>query len=376
MTLTNFSFDPLLDLAPWVGQRQCTFRFDRINAVTGEHLGELHPVRTNPRLSHDTTRIIKRQLNLSLAAEDAAQINALQDRVLPFMVFPDGTEYPLGKYVFSHQSDQLFTSGKISSVVLNDEMYIVDRQITTGFDAASLSLASTPGAAPVGTSFANGQVNRGSIISSVLAILLAELGIQAEVEASPFVINQAWAAGVTRGTIIEAMAVAGDYFSPWFDNNGVMQFIRSFNPATRIPDFDWDAGNQVMRGNILRQSDILDAPNRFVVISNSSANPTQAVFGQADVPINAPNSFENRGFYIPIVVDMQLLTTEQCQAVAVNLMQRQTVFETTTLTTAPDPRHDSYNVIKWQDELWLELNWTMVLAEGQAMTHTLRRSYR
>lgn len=374
MTLTNLPFDPLLDLAPWVGQRQCTYRFQRINGVTGQDMGEIRPIRSNPILTHDTTRTIKRQLNLNLGAEDTADINAVQDRVLPFMVFPNGQEYPLGRFVFTSLSEQVFTSGSLSNIVLNDEMYVIDQQITKGIDASNLALSSTPGTPNfiIGT----GQVNRGSAISRVLEILLQDFDIQVEIEASPFVINQAWAAGAQRGQIIETMALAGDYFSPWLDNNGIMQFIRAFNPALRIPDFDWDAGNQVMRSSIVRQSDILNAPNRFVVISNSSADPGIAIFGSADSAINAPNSFENRGFYIPRVVDVQALTVQQCQAMAQNLMQRQTIFETTTLTTAPDPRHDSYNVIHWLGELWLELAWSMTLTEGAPMSHTLRKAYR
>lgn len=374
MTLTNLPFDPILDLAPWVGQRQCTFRFQRVNGVSGQDMGEIHPIRGTSVLTHDTRRTIKRQLGMSLGVEDTADINPLQDRILPFMVFPNGQEYPLGRFVFTQQSYQLFTSGELSNAVLNDEMYIVDQQITTGVDAANLALTATPGV-PAITGLGLGQVNRGSAISRVLAVLLQDLDIQAEVEASPFVINQAWGAGAQRGQIIEAMALAGDYFSPWFDNNGIMQFIRTFNPALKIPDFDWDAGNQVMRANILRQSDIFNAPNRFVVISNSSGNSGVAVFGVADVSPNAPNSFENRGFYVPQVVDLQVLSTAQAQAVASNLAQRQTIFETTTLTTAPDPRHDSYNVIKWQGDLWLELSWSMSLSEGAPMTHTLRKAY-
>lgn len=379
MVLTNFPYDPLLDLAPWVGQRQATYKFQRVNGVTGQDMGEIHPVRSgNVTLSNDTQRVIKRQLNLSLGVEDAAAVNPIQDRILPFMVFPNGQEYPLGKFVFTQKSDQLFTSGDISNIVLNDEMYIIDQQIVKAFDAASIALSASPGtpAFSGSSSLGFGQVNRGSAISRVLAIMLAEFNIEAEVESSPFVVNQAWAAGTSRGTIIEAMALVGDYFSPWLDNNGVMQFIRSFNPALKIPDFDWDAGNQVIRAGILRQVDIFNAPNRFVVISNSSANANLPTFGSADVPINAPHSFENRGFYIPKVVDMQALTSRQCQAIAENLVARQTIFETTTLTTAPDPRHDGYNVIQWQGDLWLELAWSMTLSEGAPMSHTLRRSYR
>lgn len=372
--LTNFPYDPLLDLAPWVGQRQCTYRFAWVNGVSGKHLGDLHPVRSNPSISHDTSRTIKRQLSLSFGIVETAQINPIQDRVIPYMVFPNGTEYPLGRFAFTQQTNQIFTSGDLCNVVLNDEMFVVNQQIVEGIDAANLPLSSTAGVPAV--FFDTGLVRRGSSISSVLQKLLEGFDIQAQLEPSPFVINQAWPAGSRRGQIIEAMALAGDYFSPWFDNNGILQFVRAFNPAKRIPDFDWDTGRQVIRSSIVRQSDILSAPNRFVVISNAPVNPMEAVVGIADTPANAPNSFENRGYRIPVVVDLQVGSTPQAQAVARNLVERQTIFETTTLTTAPNPRHDGYNVIKWQGELWLELGWQMTLTEGAPMSHVLRRAYR
>lgn len=372
--LTNFEFDPLLDLAPWVGQRQATFRFDRINAVTGEFMGQIHPIRSNPTLTHDTSRTVKRQLSLTLGAEDAAEVNVLQDRILVYMVFGNGQEYPLGRYIFTQQSNQVFSSGELSNVTLADEMFMVDQQITEAFDASNLALTATLGIPSV--SVGTGLANRGTSVSTALQVLLLGFDIQAEVEASPFVVNQAWAAGTQRGQIMETMALVADYFSPWFDNNGTLRYLRAFNPALEIPDFDWDQGNQVLRSSIVRQNDAITAPNRFIVISNSSGSPAVPVVGSADVPLNAPNSLENRGFLIPSVNDLQVLTTVQAQAIAENLVQRQTIYETVSITTAPDPRHDSYNVIAWQGDLWLELNWSMTLREGSPMTHTLRRAYR
>lgn len=372
--LTNFPFDPLLDLAPWVGQRQATFRFELINGVSGEHLGDINPIRSRPQLTHDTTRTVKRQLTLSLGKADTSAVDPIQDRLMLWMVFGNGTEYPLGRYAFTQQTSQVFSSGDLSNIVLNDEMFVVNQQITSAFDAVNLNLTAVAGAPNV--VIGTGVANRGVSVSKCLQTLLDGFDVTAEVEASPFVINQAWAAGTTRGQIMETMALVGDYYSPWFDNNGVLQYIRAFNPALAVPDFDWDAGNQVLRSSVSRQSDVLSAPNRFVVISNASGTPTTAIYGIADVPVNAPNSFENRGFYIPVTYDMQVLSTVQAQAIAQNLAQRQTIFETATITTAPDPRHDSYNVIHWDGDLWLELAWSLTLAEGAPMTHTMRRAFR
>lgn len=360
MTLTNFPFDPLLDLAPWVGQRQASFRFELANRVSGINLGEIHPIR-GATLSHDTGRIIKRQLTVGLGTTDAALINPVTDMITVIMTFPEGSEYPLGEYVFTDASYQRFTSGRLGNLVLSDKMFIVDQQIEKAFTSRR--------------AFVPAYNNDATSISGCLNRILSDLPIQFEIEATTFSTVDSWPAGTMRGQILEALALTGDYFSPWFDNNGVLRFIRAFNPATRIPDFDWDTGNQVLRSSIVESSNVLTAPNRFIVISNASNTPQAAVYGSADVPVNAPHSKEARGFVIPHVVDLQALTKQQCQATAENLVQRQTVFETVQLTTAPDPRHDSYNIIQWQGEPWLELSWGMTLTEGQPMTHTLRKAY-
>jgi hypothetical protein len=356
--LTNFPPDPILDLEPWVGQRQATFRFERINGVTGEKLGEINPIR-DASLSHDTSRIIKRQLNLSLGVVDTATINVVTDRILPFMVFPNGNEYPLGTFMFTDASRQVFssgipgqhTAGGLANVTLNDEMFRVDQQIEKGFNAV------------------------GTTVSAAIISILAELGIEPILEASPYDSVESWSIGTNRGSILEALSVAGDYYSPWFGNDSRLHFIRTFDPAQGLPDFDFDANNKVLRDAILETDDLLTAPNRFIVVSNAATDPETEVVGVADVPVTAPHSITNRGFVIPLVQNLQISDGAQAQAVAQGLAQRFTVFERVGLTTPPDPRHDSYNVIRWQGEHWLELAWSMSLMEGGAMSHLLRKSY-
>lgn len=360
MTLTNFPFDPLLDLAPWKGQRQASFRFELVNRVSGIRQGDINPLR-GASLAHDTGRVIKRQLTIGLGARDAAIVNPVTDEIHVFMTFPGGSEYPLGEYIFTDASYQKFTSGRLGNLVLSDKMFIVDQQLERAFSARIDNMAE--------------GLNNKLSISLCITRALADLPILYDIEETPFATINSWAAGAMRGQMIESLCLDGDYFSPWFGNDGVMHFIRAFNPATQIPDFDWDEGNQVIRSSISESSNVLTAPNRFVVISNAPEDNRTPTFGSADVPVNAPHSIEHRGFVIAQVTDLQALTSVQCQAIANNLVQRQTVFETTTLTTAPDPRHDSYNVIQWQGELWLERGWSMALVEGAPMSHTLRKAY-
>lgn len=348
--LTLLPFDRLLDLPPWVGQRQASFRFLRTDGVTGEDLGYIHPLR-GASLTHDTTRTIKRQLSLSLGEEDTAAINPIRDRITVAMIFPNGATYPLGKYMFTDSTRQVFTSGKLGQMALNDEMFLVDQSISTGFNAFQSSA------------------------TTAIVDILEPLPVSLAIEASPFTTTQSWGIGSGRGSILEALSVTGDYFSPWFGNDQKIHFIRSFDPATKIPEFDWDEGNQVLRAGITETDDLLTAPNKFVVISNTASDATNAVVGIASVPPTAPHSLANRGFEILQQEDLQLTNVDQAQAVANNLANRQTIFERVSLTTAPDPRHDSYNVVRWQGDLWLELAWSMALTEGGGMNHLLRKAY-
>lgn len=352
--LTLLPHDPLLDLDPWVGQRQCTFRFDVTDGVTGENLGEIHPLR-GASLTHDTTRTIKRQLAFSLGRQDTADVNTLTDRVRLWMVFPNGQQYPLGKYMFTDASRQVYTSGKLGQMALNDEMFLVDQQ------------------SPVGVSSISGGIPKN--VETVIAEVMAGLPVDFSLEASGLQSASAWPSGTTRGSMLESLALTGDYFSPWFDNFGVMKFIRSFDPATKIPELDYDAGNQVTRSDIIESDDLLTAPNTFMVISNASSDMGSPVVATSSVPSTAPHSVANRGFEILEVQDLQITDQLQADAVALNLVNRQTIFERVTLTTPPDPRHDSYNVIRWQNELWLELAWSMALEEGGSMNHLLRKAY-
>jgi hypothetical protein len=366
MTLTTIPHDPLLDLDPWVGQRQASFRFARVNGLTGEVLADITPQRGQPhaevsgyfgqgggaQLSHDTTRTIKRQLNISLGVQDMAAMDPVTDRIDVYMTFPSGVEYPLGRYMFTDFNRQVYSSGELGNTQLVDEMFLVDQQITHGISGVGKSAVVT------------------------IKEVLQGLPINVEIDPSPYISSDAWSAGVARGQILSALAVAGDYFSPWFGNDKVMHFIRSFDASGRVADLDFDYGNKVARAGILETDNLLTAPNQFVVVSNSSQNGIgTAITASFDVPPNAPNSITRRGFVIASVNDLPVTSAAQALAMARNLSLRDAPYERVGVITAPDPRHDSYQVIQWQGEKWLELAWDMDLIEGGTMSHILRKTY-
>ena len=349
---------PKLNLDASIGQFQYTYRFELVDAVSGLHLGDIHPIR-DASLRHDVSQITKRSLGLSLGSSDTAAINTLTDRVSPFMVIPgipcpDTTsgDWPLGRYQFVDNPRRVFTSGRLGQPQLSDEMFLVDQPVLAGINGV------------------------GKAVDAVIIETLTGLpGITLDMEPSSFTSADSWGIGQNRGQILEALSVAGDYWSPWFDNFGVLRFRRTFDPAAAVPDIDMDVGARVFRADILETDEILTAPNTFVVISNNSDTPEVPTVGIATVPINAPNSVANRGFAITKVVDLQVSDSTQAAAIANGLAQRQAIFEQVQLSTAADPRHDGYNVVRWQGANWLELSWSLTLRPGEPMSHLMRKSY-
>lgn len=352
-------FHPRLDLPSYVGQRAATFIFTVFNNLTGERKGTITPLRNTPAaLSHDTTRTIKRTLSLTLANDDANFIDPIADRINVAMVI-DATSYPLGDYLITGRTDHFFTSGVVASLQLADLMFIIDQKLTFGYSPSNL------------------------VSEAVRRLLLDFPQVRALIDTSPFTATGSWAAGTSRASVINSLATQGGYFSPWFGNDGIFRMIRAFDPTDADFTIDFDDGRSVIRDSIANESDLLTAPNRFVVIGNwtSGSDTTTnsagiASVGTYDIPASAPNSIANRGFVIADVKDIQVASNDQAFAAAKAIGIASTVFQRVTLNTPADPRHDSYDVIRWQGQKWLELAWTMNLAAEGAMSHTLRTAFK
>ncbi len=222
-----------------------------------------------------------------------------------------------------------------------------------------------------------GFTSIGTVDQTILSLLVNIPNLTIDLEVSGLPATGSWAAGTSRAKVLSDLCIQGGYFSPWFDNNGVLRIIRAFDPADKIATFDLDAGNAVIQNSIAETNDLLDAPNKFVVISNAStgSNANVAAVGTYFVPNSAPHSVANRGFAVVDVRDIQLTNPNQAQVAAETIGLSNTVFERVQLSTAPDPRHDSYDVIQWDGQKWLELSWAMTLSEGVPMRHVMRKTY-
>lgn len=363
--LANSPASQLLDISDWLGQRAATFRYDVVDARSGIRLGTVAPLRsTIPVLTHNTQNTICRTLTgFNLGTADTASLNPVTDRIVPYMVIstPQGElTFPLGRYMYDSSTLAVSTGGDNSANSLFDETFIIDQPLDTGFTAVSDvdAIRSVPRA-----------------IELFLAPFVEAGLIRYQIQDSAAAASGSWAAGTSGGSVLTALAKQGAYFQPWFNNEGILTFELAFNPADVPPDFDYDQTKSVVRNTISTTSDLLHAYNRFTVINNSG-NTSSAAYGSYDVPSSAPFSFANRGFRITKVIDDQgAFDSLQAQAMAKAYAEQEIVNERTTLSTAPDPRHDSYDVIRWQGGQWLEIAWSMQLQEGGPTVRQLRKAY-
>ncbi|MCZ7478874.1 hypothetical protein [Micromonospora sp. WMMC273] len=346
------------DLPRYVGQRSGTFRWRLLDGVTGVVRGELHPLRdTSPQLSHDTTSTISRRVSqVTLGAVDAGLINPLRDRVELSMVTVTGRrreERPLGRYMVADATSLETSGGTTAPITLYDEMFVVDQELDAGFNAG------------------------GRAVDQAAYALLDGLPIgDVQIDATDQTADNGWSAGTSRASALADLANLGGYFKPWFNHRHQLRMMRAFEPAARPPTIDLDASPRVVAGSVTRSNDLLTAPNRYVVVSNAvGEEQTAPIVGTYDVPSSAPHSIQQVGYVRPKVTDAQVSSVTQARIYARTLGIQDAVYERVELTTPADPRHDGYDVVRWDGLLWLETAWQMTLTVGGPMRHTLRRAY-
>jgi len=344
-----------------VTRRQATWRFLLLDPGL-KPLGELEVDRTSPpSLSVDTSRAVKRTCSgVTLTPGEIADIDVIGERVSITMVLEDGSEWPQGVFLFSDVSKFVFTQGvEIGALNLVDQLLIVDQQLDQSF-----------------------VMRPGDSITDGIIDLLVPLPVTVVIDPSGAVVSPAqeaisWPAGTSRLRVINELATQIGYHELFFDNDGVGQLHLMPNPDS-TPDADvlsYPVGRRTFFGTVTRSTNLLELPNRFVVVNNGATDVP--IFGLYDVPDSAPHSATNRGFVISHVEQLQgINTNEDAERAAVSLARSwRWAFETVEFAGPPDPRHDTYTTVDFDGTRYLELGWSLTLREGTEMRHQLRRTY-
>lgn len=334
-----------------VSQRAATFHFELLNS-SGTYIGGLPVSQSSvPTISHDTTRSINRTLNrLLFDSKTSKDINPFADKVRPMMTV-DSRTWSLGVYLFGSASLLRSSVGDFRTASLVDQTFQVNQPVERSI-----------------------SFSKGTLLTSAISIVIAETGdFEIQIDPSPAAVGDsplAWKAGTPALTIINDICTMIGYYPLYFNNAGVGIVRTAVDTSAASPNIIYDLGGSIYDQSLVESDNLLEVPNRYIVIDTSAI--TKPIVGYYDVPASFPHSFENRGFHLREVTEVQGLESDvQANFVASTIAQRDARQGKATFNGPPNPRHDSYDLLRVDGKKYLETGWSMPLVEGGQMQHTL-----
>lgn len=344
----------LLDMEdPSIGGWQSTFRFDLLDADIN-WIGTLETL-TADTVTNRTGAAVNRTLTgVKLEEGEYRSINPFTDRVRPTMVLEDGTEWPLGAFMFVDAPVERSSFHNTIPVTLEDQGAVLQYPTTDSFSVGVY----------------------GSIMEGIDQLLDA-VHIQARSFLPPTTEKVwdpvSWPFNTTRRQILDELAALAGLLPLWFDNHGFAQLTTPPDVVQRTPDHVYELGplSRVLSHSIVTNDRLLTAPNVYIV---SAAGVTKGeVYGKAYVDPWLPWSVENRGYEVPDIYQAQGIgSSEQAQMMAETRAALDTVaFKQATFEAVADPRHDTYDVVQFDGFVYREVGWSLKLRPGGTMRHEL-----
>lgn len=328
---------------------------DRTQAATMENDGTAAIRRRISNLIIEPRRFDQSQT--MLFAED---VDTLTMRVRPWWIIETATgpvEYPLGIFVFGDDSQLEYTWGEPRHCALTDLTTDLDQSLdkTVGYAAGhNIGFALIEQADLEG--FGAGQRN----IEATSRTVEAPVG---------------WVTGRdTRLNVFDSLCAVAGFLPVYFDNNGLLTCRAAPDLTTATPTFVYGLNTVVEYGSVLKSNDKLTAPNRYVVIDSSSDVELVGIF---DIPDDAPHSFANTGRLKRTTRDVQGLQDQAAAdaAAAAAYASDSAGYAWLQFTTPPDPRHDTWDILSFNDVNFRQIGWTLEMKAGGAMVHDCRGTY-
>lgn len=345
-----------------------SFRFELLD-VSHNVIGHLSPFSdTAPSITNSIDRTIKRQMQgLVLPVSDAMSINTLTDRVKPWAVFGDGTQVPCGVFIFSDttMSRRTFGSTQFASTgsqvtltgSLLDQLSMIDQ-------ATAVGTAYPPGT-PIATALEE-QMQRSSALDWHIDPSTAKI------RGTEWFVKPA---GTSLLEVINDLAQLGSYYTLFFDNEGVGQILQVPDLSSSDIDFEYGEGGTVFADSVTESNDLLQAPNRYIVVNNSLTD--QAVSGRWDIPATSPNSISNIGRIVAHQIDMQGIESNSDAAAAAKAFGQAdfSTYAWATFDTLINPNHDTFNIVGWRGIKYREQSWGYTCVHDAKHNHELRRIF-
>jgi hypothetical protein len=314
----------------------------------------------------DALADVHRSASFVLIEGDAIDYN--RDRIKPYirLTMPDGGQvsWPQGVFLLSSPDRVLSPDTSVARTVT-----AYDQTVLLQGDSVSdrYSLA-------VGTKY-----------TDAIATAVAGYGFATNIVASSKTLPVAidWAGGTSKLTIVNDLLAAINYRAAWFNEDGVFQAVPYVLPDTVVPGYTYgtDATSTIV-GDITHSLDLFNVPNRWVLVVSEPDRPV-LTSTYTNTSASSPTSTVSRGQTIPKYDNGQ---TAADQATLDDLAARMAfedsqVYETVGFSTALMPFHSdldvlglSVNGLALGSVKFQEVGWSMDLAVGGSMSHSVRRT--
>jgi hypothetical protein len=313
-----------------------------------------------PKIAHDSTRAVKRQLTLQMRA--VAAVNPLQDlmKVRSRVTMPDGgeVEWTIGLFMFTPPRRTItegYTRWDVTlpdlSQLLSDDAFSTSTAVAAGTNHAS-AVAALVDTYAGPTTFASQVPDRGTTLP-------ASLG---------------WDAGTSRLKAINDVLNSISYVPAWVRGQPLISYPQpDYTLATPSVTFDVVAGGPIqLQGPFQQEADYSNAYNQFRVVGQDPRREAVSAYYENDRP-DSPISVQNWHPRLkPPIQDSSLADTAACLARAKTEAQLAArIFQVLTVNTVPFPFFEDLDVVRLTfsaaDEGTVAFNYVVV-----AGTHTLQ----
>lgn len=338
--------------------RQYARRVDVIRS--GATLTELKPI-GDPYIDANAETDIKMSMSGTFAYNDL--VDYLNDELKPYQII-DGVEYPVGVFQIGTYSDHYDSNG-----VHTIQIEAYDRALRLQQTKTETIL----------------HLSAGTNYMQAIESLLVEAGIslyfKTDTVEAMTTDREDWDIGTDYLTIINALLAEINYGSIWFNQDGyaVLQPIKKPSAA----NIDHEYGGEefsILKPEASKETDIFDKPNVFIVIcENPDLDAPLISIAVNDNPLSALSTFK-RGRRIAEVYKVNNIASQEAldeyaQRLCSDSMLSSEIIE---ISTANMPGHGIYDTVALThpnlEGIFQETAWSLILAAGQTMTHTLRRS--
>lgn len=334
----------------------------RVDVIrNGATLTTLQPV-TPPTIDCNSTADLK--MSMAGTFLKNPDINWLTDEVQPYQII-DGKEYPSGVFSAASVKDAWDANG-----VATIELEAYDRCLRL-----MQTKTETMFYIPAGTNYI-------SAVESLLVDAGLPLFLSTPTLKTTATDREDWPIGTPYLNIINTLLGEINYDPIWFDLQGfaVIQPIKVPSASNIDHQYGEKDKLRVLGRSGLSEMDIFAAPNVFIVIcDNPELEKPMIATSVNDNPTSALSVFR-RGRRIVSTFKVDNTPDQETLEAYAQCLMMQSAFseETVSIITANVPGHAVGDTVALVHPnatgLFKETSWHLILAPGQLMKHTLRRS--